>query len=227
MKDKYRNFGRTGVKVSPLTLGCMNFGGRTEKKDALKVINKGVESGINIIDTGIMFDYDLEKTIDRTMEKGFAIDHYDKFLEDLGKSKTILYLSDNCGEIIFDKPVLEIFSKMGKEIWTAVKSAPILNDALYEDAVFAGLDEFSRIIETGSGFLGVNPDDSSEEFMHLLNTCDIIISKGQANFESLNEYRYYRGSLYFILKVKCDRVADVIKGSSYGDSVFIKAGKEY
>jgi uncharacterized protein with ATP-grasp and redox domains len=179
----------------------------------------------NIIDTGIMFEYDIEKTIEETMEKGFSIDHYQYFDEDVENAETILYLADNCGEIVFDAPVVKFLADKGKKVYVAVKSAPILNDALHEDAVFAGIDKYAEIVETGSGFLGVNPSDSSIEFMNLLDTCDIIISKGQANFESLSDYDKAKGHIYFILKIKCDRVADVIKGSRYGDSVFVKAGK--
>ena len=179
----------------------------------------------NIIDTGIVLDYDIEKTIEDTMQKGFAIDHYESFCEDLEDAESILYLADNCGEIVFDAPVIEFLSRKGKKVFVAVKSHPILNDALYEDAVFAGINDHATIVETGSGFLGVNPDDSSSEFMNLLNTCDIIISKGQANFESLSDYKKASGNIYFILKIKCDRVADVITGSRFGDSVFVKAGK--
>lgn len=179
----------------------------------------------NIIDTGIMFEYDIEKTIEDTMKKGFSIDHYELFKADVEKASTILYLTDNCGEIVFDGPVVKYLSDLGKKVYVSVKSAPILNDALREDAVFAGMDEHAEIVETGSGYLGVNPEDSSDEFMNLLNNCDIVISKGQANFESLSDYKEAAGNIYFILKVKCDSVVDVIQGSQYGDSVFVKSGE--
>ncbi|MBN1624651.1 MAG: DUF89 family protein [Clostridia bacterium] len=179
----------------------------------------------NIIDTGIVVEYDIEKTIEDTMKKGFSIDHYQDFKEDIEKAETILYLADNCGEIVFDTPVVKFLAEKGKKVYLSVKSAPILNDAMYDDAVFAGMDKYAEIVETGSGFLGVSPKDSSEEFINLLNTCDVIISKGQANFESLSDYNQANGNIYFILKIKCDRVADEIKGSKFGDSVFVKSGK--
>jgi uncharacterized protein with ATP-grasp and redox domains len=184
-----------------------------------------LSSAGNIIDTGIMFEYDIENTIEDTMKKGFSIDHYDDFAKVLESSETVLYITDNCGEIVFDAPVVRYLSTLGKRIYASVKSAPILNDAMREDAVFAGIDNYAEIIETGSGYLGVNPDDSSDEFMNLLNNCDLVISKGQANFESLNDYSGAKGRIFFILKVKCERVADIIPGSMYGDSVFINAEK--
>ena len=183
-----------------------------------------LSSAGNIIDTGIMFDYDIEKTMKETLESGFSVDHYELFSKKLKNAKTILYLGDNCGEIVFDEPVVEFLSNLGKEVYYAVKSAPILNDALIEDAIFAGIDKHSEIVETGSGFLGVNPDDSSVEFMKLLNNADLVISKGQANFESLDEYPGAEGRIFFILKIKCDGIAVRIPGSVYGDSVFYTTG---
>lgn len=181
-----------------------------------------LSSAGNIIDTGIMFDYNIEKTMEETLLKGFSIDHYDAFVKELENTKTILYLGDNCGEIVFDMPVVKYLKSIGKKVYYAVKTAPILNDALYEDAVFAGIDKYAEIIETGSGFLGVNPEDSSDEFLNILKNADIIISKGQANFESLDDFTGTTSSIYFILKVKCDRIADRIIGSKFGDSVFLK-----
>ena len=183
-----------------------------------------LSSAGNIIDVGIMFEYDIEKTMKETLESGFSVDHYELFAKKLQNAKSILYIGDNCGEIVFDKPVVEFLSNLGKDIYYAVKSAPILNDALTEDAIFAGIDKHAEIVETGSGFLGVNPDDSSFEFMNLLNTADLVISKGQANFESLDEYPGAEGRIFFILKIKCDGIAIKIPGSVYGDSVFYTTG---
>jgi len=183
-----------------------------------------LSSAGNIIDTGIMFEYDIEKTMIETLESGFSVDHYELFSKKLQNAKTILYLGDNCGEIVFDAPVVEFLSGIGKDVYYAVKSAPILNDALTEDALFAGIDKYAEIIETGSGFLGVNPNNSSPEFMDLLNNADLVISKGQANFESLDEYPGADGRIFFILKIKCDGIAVRIPESVYGDSVFYTTG---
>ena len=179
-----------------------------------------LSSAGNIIDTGVMFDYDIEKTMMDTLKNGFSIDHYDIFMKELKNAKTILYIGDNCGEIVFDLPVVRFLHENNKEIYYAVKSAPILNDALTEDAITAGIDKYATIIETGSGFLGVNPYDSSKEFIDLLKNADIVISKGQANFESLDDYPGASGRIFFILKIKCEGIAEIIKGSHYGDSVF-------
>ncbi len=183
-----------------------------------------LSSAGNIIDSGIIFEYDIEKTIKETLESGFSIDDYQTFEEKLKNAESVLYLGDNCGEIVFDMPSVRFLSELGKDVYYAVKSAPILNDALKEDAIFAGIDKYATVIETGSGFLGVNPDDSSSDFMELLNSTDLIISKGQANFESLDDYPGGKGRIFFILKIKCEGITERIPGSHYGDSVFYTAG---
>lgn len=223
-------------------LSCCNDPFKIEKKESnekAKELLKALENSIdyndlhslfvlssagNIMDTGIMFDYDIEKTMAETLKSRFSIDHFDIFNEKLKTSESILYLGDNCGEIVFDMPAVRFLSNLGKDVYYAVKSAPILNDALLEDALFAGIDKYATVIETGSGFLGVNPEDSSDEFMHLLNNADLVVSKGQANFESLDDFPGNKNRIFFILKIKCDSIACIIPGSKYGDSVFYTAG---
>lgn len=183
-----------------------------------------ISSAGNIIDSGIVFRYDIEKTMEDTVEKGFSVDHYGAFEEKLKKAGTILYLGDNCGEIVFDEPVVRFLHESGKRIYYAVKSEPVLNDALYGDAVFAGIGKSATILETGSGFLGVDRASSSPEFLDLLDRADLVISKGQANFESLDEDENVGDRIFFILKIKCERVAERIPGSSMGDSVLYHPG---
>ncbi|MBN2558507.1 MAG: DUF89 family protein [Clostridia bacterium] len=185
-----------------------------------------LSSAGNIIDTGIMFEYDIEKTMLETLDSGFSVDHYPMFLKKLAEASTVLYIGDNCGEIVFDLPVVRFLSDSGKKVYYAVKSAPILNDALYGDALFAGIDKYAEIVETGSGFLGVSFENSAPGFLTLLSDADLIISKGQANFESLDDFSDGFGRLFFILKIKCDRVAELIDGSRYGDSVFFTMVRE-
>jgi len=183
-----------------------------------------LSSAGNIIDSGIIFEYDIAKTMKETLESKFSIDHFNIFNKKLKNAERILYLGDNCGEIVFDMPAVRFLSELGKDVYYAVKSAPILNDALMDDAIFAGIDKYATVIETGSGFLGVNPNDSSDDFMALLNGADLVIAKGQANFESLDDYPGGEGKIFFILKIKCDGIADIIHGSRYGDSVFYTTG---
>ncbi len=180
----------------------------------------------NMIDMGIFKNYDIKKILIDTLENDFSIDHYPLFREKLNKAKKILILGDNCGEIIFDEPISKILNQMNKQVYYSVKSGPILNDALYVDAIVANIDKSATIIETGSNDLGVNFKNTSNEFNRIFNESDLIISKGQANFESLDEYEKGYEKIFFLLKIKCDKVAEVIPGSTLGDSVFYTRMRE-
>jgi len=167
----------------------------------------------NVIDLGILKEVNIEKSIDEAFEKGFKIDHLNYLKKDLEKSKRILYLGDNAGEILFDKILLEELLSLGKEVIFAVKDAPILNDATLEDAVEVGLDKITKVISTGSGRIGTDLKSCSQYFLDILSNSDIIISKGQGNFETLNHEKM---NIYFILKAKCDEVANEL-GIELGD----------
>ena len=170
----------------------------------------------NIIDLGIGQDYDLKRDVKEILNKRFAIDHIESFKRELQQGRTLLYLGDNAGEIVFDRVLIEEIMKVGVDVTFSVKSSPVINDALMEDAVYAGLTDIVRVIETGSGDIGVNLDRSSEEFRHAFESADVIIGKGHGNFETCTGLPY---NLYFLLKAKCDVVASEL-GVQKGDIVF-------
>jgi len=151
----------------------------------------------NIIDFGAAREFDLKAVIQQALSAEFAIYHLRKFKQDLEQAKVILFLADNAGETVFDRLLIE---QMGKPVQYAVKSAPILNDAVAEDALSAGLDKVADIVETGTGIPGADLKNSTSEFKRLFQSADLIISKGQGNYEMLSENPE---PLYFLLKAKC------------------------
>ncbi|MEO0089323.1 MAG: ARMT1-like domain-containing protein [candidate division WOR-3 bacterium] len=172
----------------------------------------------NIIDIGPQDNFDLEKHIKNL---SFKRDDYKIFKEKLKGANKVLYILDNAGEIYFDKLLLEELSFLNLVI--VVKKEPILNDATIKDAKEAELDRLGKIIDTGSGFLGVNFNKLSEEFLKNYKEADIIIAKGHANYESLVDKER---DVFFILKAKCPVVAKSL-GVEVGDSVFYYySGKE-
>ncbi|MEO0119250.1 MAG: ARMT1-like domain-containing protein [candidate division WOR-3 bacterium] len=172
----------------------------------------------NIIDIGPQDNFDLEKHI---RNLSFKRDDYKIFKEKLKGANKVLYILDNAGEIYFDKLLLEELSFLNLVI--VVKKEPILNDATIKDAKEAELDRLGKIIDTGSGFLGVNFNKLSEEFLKNYKEADIIIAKGHANYESLVDKER---DVFFILKAKCPVVAKSL-GVEVGDSVFYYySGKE-
>ena len=114
----------------------------------------------------------------------------------------ILFLGDNAGEAVFDRLLLE--ECLGPKMVYAVKSSPIINDATREDAIDAGIDSYAKIICNGSDAPGTVLDDCSEEFLNLFNNAPLVIAKGQANFETLNDAKR---EIFFLTQIKCPVIA--------------------
>lgn len=169
----------------------------------------------NVIDLGIKHQADLEATMEQALGDGFARFDYDGFKEKLAASQRILYVLDNAGEIVFDKILIEGLRAQGKMVVAAVRGGPILNDATMEDAKQVGLDKVVRVIDTGCNFVGVVREKSSDFFLQVLDAADMVIAKGQGNYETLDDIGD-RG--FFILKAKCDHVARAL-GVNNGDLV--------
>jgi len=167
----------------------------------------------NVIDLGIKHQADLDETMDLALGNGFTRFDYDKFKQKLDSSKRILFIADNAGEIVFDKILIEGLKAFGKQTVAAVKGGPVLNDATMEDALAVGLDKVVKVIDNGSNWVGVNRDKCSNTFLKVLDTADMVIAKGQGNYETLDEMG---GRFFFILKAKCDHVARAL-GVQKGD----------
>lgn len=171
----------------------------------------------NVIDLGAQDSFDLDKEMNTLFERGFSRSDLDQFKNRLETASSILLVADNSGEIVFDKALLQELPPTMHKI-VAVKSGPIINDATIEDALNIGLDRIARIITTGSDDLGVNQDRCSPEFLSELNKSDLVLAKGHANFETLNELKK---GIFFLLKVKCDIVAREL-GVKVGSLVFAR-----
>jgi uncharacterized protein with ATP-grasp and redox domains len=171
----------------------------------------------NIIDLGIMGGTDLELTrvLDEVVGQGFAIDHCALLEQQLTTSSQVLYLLDNAGETFFDRVLIEELVTRGAEVTAVVKGQPILNDATMEDAEVAGLDRVCRVVSNGSPMIGTDLDTCSQEFRGLFLQADLIVSKGQANFETLDETS---SPILFVLKAKCPEVGREL-GVAMGDVV--------
>jgi len=156
----------------------------------------------NIIDLGVSEHYDLEATLERVLHQPFAINDYVSFQAALTRSKsTLLYLGDNAGETVFDRVLIET---LDRPVTYAVKAAPILNDATREDAISAGLGNITEIIDNGSDAPGTLLDDCSSTFRERFERADLIIAKGQGNYESLSSHS---APVFFLLQAKCSVIA--------------------
>ncbi|MEW6556800.1 MAG: ARMT1-like domain-containing protein [Elusimicrobiota bacterium] len=178
----------------------------------------------NIIDFGAGTQFDLNATLKEVLIKEFAIFHYDFFCESLNKTKTLLYLGDNAGEIVFDKILIEEVKKLHKvKVYYAVKSIPVINDVTIEDTNEVKMNDVAEIIPNGSDAPGTILDLCSKKFLKIYNSAQMIISKGQGNYETLNEEN--KKNTFFLLKVKCPLVAEHLE-IKVGDIILKKGAKK-
>lgn len=162
----------------------------------------------NIIDYGGVQKFDLD--LERLDQIKIDIDDFEKFKKKLKTSKSILYIADNAGEAVFDKFFIKQIKRYYKniKIYYSVKSKPAINDITEEDADYIGIKEFATVIKSGMGMAGTVIPKTTDEFKKIYNSVDIIISKGQGNFETLHDEKQ---DILFIFKVKCKMVSDFSK----------------
>ena len=174
----------------------------------------------NIIDFGVISNHSeisLVKVIEKTLVQPFAVTHVARLSEQLQEADRILYIADNAGEIVLDRLLLEQLP-LEKTI-LSVRGAPIINDATVEDARFAGITDLVRVIDNGNDAPGTLLEQCSEEFLETFHSADLIIAKGQGNYETLSDCG--KQGLFFLLKAKCIFIARSI-GCQVG-SIVVKS----
>lgn len=172
----------------------------------------------NVIDFGANADFDLKSDVKTILSQDFAINHYREFCEAIDKAKKILYLADNAGETVFDRLLIE---ELPKPVIYVVREKPVINDAVREDAIAARIDEKAEIMSSGTDAPGTILNLCSEEFLKVYRSSDLVISKGQGNYEGLSEEDK---PIFFLLKAKCQVIARDI-GVEYGDIILMKTDK--
>ncbi len=175
----------------------------------------------NVIDYAAKNTLDIESEIQKLFKDNFtagrkSVFDYKGFKKVLKSAKTVLYLADNAGEIVFDRVFIEEFCDHRKVIF-AVRDKPAINDALKEDAVFCGIDKTAQVISSGVDAPGTILKYCSDEFLKIFRRADIVISKGQGNFEALSQEKR---SIFFLFMVKCPVIAKET-GCKMGDIVLL------
>jgi uncharacterized protein with ATP-grasp and redox domains len=158
----------------------------------------------NVIDFGIFTSVDIEGTIRQAMNNAFAVDDYAVFKDALSQTDDVFYLTDNAGEIVFDRLLIETLIHLGKRVTAVVKGSPVINDAVLEDAEESGLTEVCEVIDNGSEAVGTILDWTSPLFQEAFENAPFIISKGQGNFETLIGAEK---TIFFLFQSKCDVVS--------------------
>ncbi|MFP4418861.1 MAG: damage-control phosphatase ARMT1 family protein [Chitinispirillaceae bacterium] len=160
----------------------------------------------NIIDFGKygkLSEEDVQLCFDRALSEELDLAALGRLEQAVREAKLILYLCDNAGEIIFDRFFIE--SLPTEKLICAVRGAPVINDATWEDALWAKLPDIVPVITNGHDAPGTVIDKCSEGFRKTFDEADLIIAKGQGNFETLSETRGKR--IFFLLQVKCPVIA--------------------
>ncbi len=155
----------------------------------------------NVIDFGTNSSFDLNQELETILSQDFAVNHYEEFRRALEKAQNIVYIADNAGETVFDRLLIE---EMNKPVIYVVREKPIINDATREDARMSGLGNVSEIMSSGCDAPGNILKFCSDGFLKTYGSADLVISKGQGNYEALSDEER---PIFFLLKVKCPVVA--------------------
>jgi uncharacterized protein with ATP-grasp and redox domains len=164
----------------------------------------------NVMDFGVyssLDDTDVTKAVDSALVDGLDTACVGEFAQAVAEARAILYLGDNAGEIVFDRLLIEELPS-GK-VTFAVKGSPVLNDATREDAEMAGLTHLVAVIENGSDAPGTILEDCSAQFRQCFDRSDLVIAKGQGNYECLSGIDK---AMFFLLTVKCPVIAGDLGG---------------
>jgi len=180
----------------------------------------------NIIDYGGVEIFDTEQIFNDLDGIEIRVNDYDKLKEKLESAASILIISDNAGEAVFDMLFMEQLKLKSSElkITYGVRSGPAINDVIKEDAEYIGIGEYAEIVETGSTYAGTMISHSDPDFVEIYKSSDIVISKGQGNFETLEMET--GKDIFFVFKVKC-KIVEEYTGLSLNSLVMGFRGPDF
>ncbi|HAK45766.1 MAG TPA: hypothetical protein DCO79_07600, partial [Spirochaeta sp.] len=174
----------------------------------------------NLIDFGAKADLDLHDALREILDQPLfqhieSGDDFDEglfqlhsFYQEFQSAEDIIYLGDNAGEIVFDKIFIETLLKEfpDKKITFVVRGGPALNDALLEDMADIGMDKIVNVMSSGTATAGTVLPNCTPEFLEKLYAADMVISKGQGNYEALSGEEL--PPTWFLFRIKCELIAD-------------------
>lgn len=163
----------------------------------------------NVVDPGAQASFDLEKSVLEATTGRRELDQYARFRGRLESAGDVLLIADNCGEVVFDMVFIETMRQAAEgelDVTVAVRSAPIINDVTRKEALAIGLDRVASILPSGSEMPGTVIEKTTGEFRQLFERADLVISKGQGNWETLEGCER---EVFFMFQAKCPAVAAV------------------
>ena len=190
--------------------------------------NDPLEAALCFARTGNYIDYAAVKDIskDKLLElfeeqeqAGLEKNEYRLFLKNMEQASKLVYLTDNCGEVVLDKIALKMIMEKypDLDVTAVVRGEPVVNDADLDAARCVGLDRVVKVLGNGSGIAGTDLDDISDEARREIETADVIISKGQGNFETIHGCGL---NIYYLFLCKCDWFVQKFKAERF-EGMFI------
>jgi len=164
----------------------------------------------NVIDFATTKEFSLDDEINTIFDIDFSINDYKLFKSNLEKTDSLIILSDNAGENVFDKVLIKTITDLypNIKIYYATRGKVIINDITTKEALQIGIDKYCEVISTGVDTPGLDKSRASKEFMDLYENTPLVLSKGMGNFECLESYK--DNKVFFLFKVKCNVVANTI-----------------
>lgn len=176
----------------------------------------------NIIDYGAHCVSDnINKQIEDLYALNLTLDETDSLYHAIKKAKSILYLGDNAGEIVFDKLFIEQMEH--PNVTFAVRGTPVINDITTDDAEFVNMQDVAKVISNGYDAPSTIVESCSNQFQNIYQSADLIISKGQGNFEGLMDRKHK--NTFFMLIAKCEIIANYL-GVEKGNLVVTQIHKK-
>jgi damage-control phosphatase, subfamily I len=179
-------------------------------------LGNGVEAAVPLATHADVVGY-LAEPLSQGLQRGFAIDEFDKFEQALQEANTVLYLTDNCGEIALDALLIEAIAEMGKTVVISPKEKPILNDATVTDVEEMGLGQYGAIIPHTRDTLGLTMESMAEGFIEVWDNSDLVIAKGIGYYQTLFGVRE---NIAFLLQAVCEPVARSLRVKK-GDNIIL------
>jgi uncharacterized protein with ATP-grasp and redox domains len=177
----------------------------------------------NVIDLALASGFDVERAVEESLVREFGVFDYEPFRAAVERARRVLLIADNAGEIVLDRLLVDELLRRGKDVSVAVRGGPAINDAILEDALQVGFDPRVEILDTGSDLPSVVLAESGAPFLRRFREADLVIAKGQGNFEGLH---LEPGPIVFLLMAKCGPVARLL-GVEQGSLVLRFRSGEY
>jgi len=180
----------------------------SESRDSLFTAAK-MSCAANAIDFGTGRYPDVNRLLSELKHVRLYVNQFMLFRKMLVKSRSLLILADNCGEAVFDmfftKEIIKRIPKLN--IFYAVRSSPVINDVVISDARRIGINKVAKVISSGCDYPGLILSKTSPAFRRIYKDADIVISKGQGNFESFYDDKK---NIFYLFQIKCPAVSELL-----------------